>query len=105
MFKVNHKAATTALAAVATVATVAAVDVMAGTSASIFQGVLDLVTEWMTGQLGAIVASVFVLVGIVSGIARQSIMAFAIGIGGGVGLFYSPAIITGIVSATLPTLL
>jgi conjugal transfer pilus assembly protein TraA len=41
------------------------------------------------------------LVGIVGGIARQSIMAFAMGIGGGVGLYNSPTVVEAIMTATL----
>jgi conjugal transfer pilus assembly protein TraA len=41
------------------------------------------------------------LVGIVGGIARQSLMAFAMGIGGGMGLYNSPTVVESIMSATL----
>ncbi|EBD3296964.1 conjugal transfer protein TraA, partial [Salmonella enterica] len=35
------------------------------------------------------------------GIARQSLMAFAMGIGGGMGLYNSPTVVESIMSATL----
>ncbi len=44
-----------------------------------------------------------ILVGIVGGIARQSLMAFAMGIGGGVGLYNSPTVVESIMTATLET--
>jgi len=56
----------------------------------------------MQGTLGRVVAGAMVLVGIVGGVVRQSIMAFATGIGGGVGLYNTPKIIESIMSATLP---
>ena len=43
-----------------------------------------------------------VLVGIVGGIARQSLMAFALGIGGGMGLYNTPTVVESVMSATLP---
>jgi len=52
--------------------------------------------------LGRIVAGAMVLVGIVGGIARQSLMAFALGIGGGMGLYNTPTVVESVMSATLP---
>ncbi|WP_072649271.1 TraA family conjugative transfer protein [Escherichia coli] len=40
-------------------------------------------------------------VGVVGGIARQILMAFATGIGGGMGLYNSPTVVESIMSATL----
>ena len=42
-----------------------------------------------------------ILVGIVAGVARQSISAFAVGIGGGIGLYNTPTVIESVLSATL----
>jgi conjugal transfer pilus assembly protein TraA len=72
-----------------------------------FDEVWTTLREWTTGTLGKIVAGAMILVGIIAGIARQSLMAFAIGIAGGMGLNYAPDIIENIMSATLekaPTL-
>lgn len=66
-----------------------------------FDNVWTTLQEWTTGTLGKIVAGSMILVGIIAGIARQSLMAFAIGIAGGMGLNYSPEIIDTIMSATL----
>ena len=65
---------------------------------------LDIWTDlsgWISGTLGKIIAGAMILVGIIGGIARQSLMAFAIGIGGGMGLFNAPTIIENIVTSTL----
>ena len=76
--------------------------VMAGTGGTEFDPVWTLVTDWTQGALGRIISGAIVLIGIVGGIARQSLMSFAVGIGGGVGLFYAPTIIDAVVTGTLP---
>lgn len=62
----------------------------------------DTLKDWTQGTLGRIVAGAMVLVGIVGGIARQSLMAFALGIGGGMGLYNTPTVVESVMSATLP---
>ncbi|ENM3854537.1 hypothetical protein DDO00_003234, partial [Vibrio cholerae] len=64
--------------------------------------VWDTLKDWTQGTLGRIVAGAMVLVGIVGGIARQSLMAFALGIGGGMGLYNTPTVVESVMSATLP---
>ncbi len=76
----------------------------AGTGGSAFTDVWDTLKDWTQGTLGRIVAGAMVLVGIVGGIARQSLMAFALGIGGGMGLYNTPTVVESVMSATLPTL-
>ena len=73
----------------------------AGVGGAAFDEVWDTLVDWTQGTLGKIVAGAMVLVGIVSGVARQSLMAFAIGIGGGMGLYYTPDVIETVVGATL----
>ncbi|WP_425516850.1 TraA family conjugative transfer protein [Photorhabdus caribbeanensis] len=73
----------------------------AGTGGTAFDDVWTTLKDWTQGTLGRIVAGAMILVGIVAGIARQSLMAFAIGIGGGMGLYNSPTIVESIMSATL----
>lgn len=82
---------------------VLAIDTVAGTggASSSFDDILTWLTEVIQGTLGAVVCSAMILVGIIAGIARQSLMAFAIGIGGGVGLYNTPDIINGIFTATI----
>lgn len=67
-----------------------------------FTDVWDTLKDWTQGTLGRIVAGAMVLVGIVGGIARQSLMAFALGIGGGMGLYNTPTVVESVMSATLP---
>jgi len=58
-------------------------------------------TEWAQGNVGKTVSLGMILVGIVGGIARQSLMSFATGIGGGLGLYNAPTIIDTVFNATL----
>lgn len=73
----------------------------AGTGGSEFDSIWDTVKDWTQGTLGRVISVVMVLVGIIGGIARQSIIAFAIGVGGGIGLYNTPIIIESIVTATV----
>ena len=45
-----------------------------------------------------------VVVGIIAGIARQSLMAFVVGIGSGMGLSFAPNILNNIFGAALPVM-
>ena len=74
----------------------------AGTSSTEFDAVYTTLVNWAQGSLGKVAALSMILVGIVAGVVRQSLMAFVVGIAGGLGLYTAPTIIDGIVSATLP---
>ncbi len=74
---------------------------LAGTGGDSFDTIWVTLTDWMQGTLGRVVAGSMVLVGIVAGIVRQSIMSFATGVGGGVGLYNTPTIIESIMTATI----
>lgn len=63
--------------------------------------VYSSLTDWATGNVGKVIALGMILVGIVAGIANQSLMAFAVGIGGGLGLYNAPTIIDTVFNATL----
>jgi conjugal transfer pilus assembly protein TraA len=76
--------------------------VLAGAGGAEFQGAYDMLTGWMTGILGRIIAIAFIVVGLVAGVMRQSIMGFVVGISAGLGVFVAPDIIDNIVTATLP---
>ncbi len=90
------------LIALVAIAAVSAPDVaMAGGGGTEFDEVWTTIKDWTQGTLGRIIAGALILVGIVGGIARQSLMAFAIGIGGGMGLYNSPVIVESIMGATL----
>lgn len=80
---------------------VAAPDVLAGAGGSEFDDVWTQVKDWTQGTLGRIAAGGMVLVGIIGGISRQSLMPFATGVGGAMGLYNSPTVIESIMSATL----
>lgn len=75
---------------------------LAGTGGTEFDDIWLTLTDWIEGTLGRIISAAIVVVGIVSGIVRQSLMAFAVGIGGGMGLYNTPGIIEGIMTTTLP---
>ena len=55
---------------------------------------------WAQGSVGKTVTLACILVGVVIGVARQSLMAFAVGIFMGLGIYNSPNIIDTIFSAT-----
>lgn len=75
--------------------------VQAGTGGTAFDDVWTTLKDWTQGTLGRIVAGAMILVGVIGGIARQSLMAFAMGIGGGMGLYNTPTVVESIMSATL----
>ncbi|CAH2605797.1 conserved membrane protein of unknown function (plasmid) [Rhodovastum atsumiense] len=74
----------------------------AGTGGAEFSAMWTQLQGWVEGTLGRVVTVAMVIVGIAIGIARQSLMAFATGVGGGLGLYATPAIVTNIFVATLP---
>lgn len=74
---------------------------MAGTGGQEFDDVWMTLTDWMQGTLGRVVSGAMVLVGIVGGVIRQNVMAFATGVGGGIGLYNTPKVIEAIMSATI----
>ncbi len=76
----------------------------AGTGGDEFADVWDTLKEWIQGTLGRVVCGSMILVGIVAGVARQSISAFAVGIGGGIGLYNTPTVIESVLSATISSL-
>lgn len=73
----------------------------AGTGSTEFNAVYTLLTNWMQGSLGKLIASAFIIVGLIAGVLRNSLMGFAVGVAAGLGLFTAPGIINAIVTATL----
>lgn len=65
-----------------------------------FSAWVDEMTAWIKGSLGKGVSIAFILVGIIMGITRQSLMSFAIGIGAALGLNYTPDIVNTMFTAT-----
>lgn len=78
---------------------------LASTSTSVsdntFSSFTDQLTKWIEGSLGKGIAIAFVIVGIITGIARSSLMAIAIGMGAALGLSLTPTVIGNIFTATL----
>jgi len=58
-------------------------------------------TDWTQGSIGKVITLAMILVGIVAGVARQSLMAFAVGIAGGLGLYNAPGVVDMVFTATL----
>lgn len=66
-----------------------------------FDDIWQTIVGWTQGSLGRVIAGTMILVGIIGGIARQSLMAFAVGIAGGMGLTYAPNIINTVIGASI----
>lgn len=76
---------------------------MAGTGGSSeFGNIYTLLTGWLQGMLGRILAVTFMLVGLVSGVMRGSMMGLVLGIACGLGVYTAPTVIDNIVTAVLP---
>lgn len=73
----------------------------AGASGTEFASAYSLLTGWLQGELGRLIAIVFVAVGLVAGVFRGSLIGFVSGIAAGLGLFTAPTVIGAIVTATL----
>lgn len=78
-----------------------AVPAMASTANTDFDAVFTTLKDWVEGSLGRVLAIAMIVIGITMGVARQSILAFAIGIAAGLGLYTAPTIIESIVSVTI----
>jgi conjugal transfer pilus assembly protein TraA len=63
--------------------------------------VYTTLTTWTQGSIGKTTMLSFIIVGVVAGIARQSIMAFAVGIGAGLGTYNAPVIVDTVFTAVL----
>lgn len=77
-------------------------DVFASSGGGEFDEIWEKLKEWMQGTLGKVLALVAILVGVVMGIGRQNLMAFVIGPAIGIGLYYSPDLIDGLMAASVP---
>ena len=74
-------------------------DVYAGDGGQEFEDVWTTLKDWTQGTLGRIIAIAIVLVGVIIGVARQSLIAFAICIAGAMGLYQAPTIIEALLTA------
>lgn len=61
--------------------------------------------DWVGGSLGKVLAVACVVVGVVGGIARKSIMAIGTAIAGGVALGFTSAIVDNTITATTEKLI
>ena len=75
--------------------------VQAASSSGPLTDVYTTLTSWTQGNVGKTSALAMILVGVIAGIARQSLMAFAVGLGGGLGLYNAPTMIDTVFNATL----
>ena len=66
-----------------------------------FAAVETLLTNWMTGSYGKVAAIGALAVGLAISIVKQSLMFAAAGVGIAIAAITGPAIVTGIVTATL----
>ena len=66
-----------------------------------FAEVWTTLTEWTQGTLGRIIAIAMVLVGVVAGVTRNSIMGLVVGVAAGMGLYNAPDVIDAIMGATV----
>ncbi len=76
--------------------------VTSGDGADDFKDVYTRITAWTTGVMGKTISVGMVLIGIIMGMVRQSLVAFVIGIGAALGLNYTPTLIDNVFAATLP---
>ena len=77
-------------------------DSLAGTGGSTeFGSIYTMLTGWLQGTLGRIMAVTFVAVGLVGGVMRGSIMGFVVGIAAGLGVYTAPTVIDAIVTAVI----
>lgn len=72
----------------------------AGQGGDEFSGVWDTLVEWSQGTLGRIIAMAMILVGLVAGVVRQSIMGLVIGVAAGMGLYNASSVIEALMTAT-----
>lgn len=74
---------------------------MAGTGGTEFSSAYTLVTGWVQGELGRLLAISLLIVGVGMGIVKQSVMAAVPAIGAGLVVNVAPTIIGLLVTATI----
>lgn len=67
-----------------------------------FDDAWNRIVAWSTGTFGKMAAGGMVLIGVVAGMARQSLMPFATGAGAGLGLGIMPGIVDSMFTAGVP---
>lgn len=76
----------------------------AGSGGGELDPIWEMLVDFVDGSLGRIITLLIIIVGIGAGILTQSLGAFAIGLGAGIGLAFSPEIVEGLFGATLTAL-
>lgn len=97
--KVKRMAAAFAVALVALVLFALPEFAHAGNLGTEFDPIWDKLEGWVQGTLGRVIALIMIVVGITFGVRQQNIMAFVMGPAAGIGLYYSPTIITSLMGA------
>jgi conjugal transfer pilus assembly protein TraA len=90
----RHFAMLFAMALVASMLAVVPETAFAGSGGTELNSIWETIKGWTEGTLGRLVTLIFIIVGLIGGIAKQSLIAFAIGLGGGIGLYNAPEIFT-----------
>lgn len=66
-----------------------------------FQNVFQFFIDNINGSLGRVIVISMIIVGIVAGIVNQSLIAFAVGVGGGIGLINLDSVLTELMASTV----
>ena len=74
---------------------------MAGTGGAEFNAAYTTLTNWLSGDLGRLIAAGLLIVGLAMGIVRQSIVAAVPAIGAALVVNVAPTIIGAVVTATI----
>jgi conjugal transfer pilus assembly protein TraA len=93
--------AATAVIATLIVALICPALSFAGTGGTEFNSAYTTLTSWLQGDLGRLIAAALLVVGLVMGVVRQSIMAAVPAIACGLVATVAPTIIGAVVTAAL----
>jgi conjugal transfer pilus assembly protein TraA len=74
---------------------------VAGTGGTEFNSAYTTITSWLQGDLGRLIAAALLVVGLVAGVVRQSIMAAVPAIACGLVATVAPTIIGAVVTAVI----
>lgn len=98
----GHRMLIGALVAVLAIACLALPEVsLAGTGGTEFNPAYTTITDWLQGDLGRLIAASLLVVGLVMGVVRQSIMAAVPAIACGLVATVAPTIIGAVVTAVI----
>lgn len=67
----------------------------AGTNSADFDTIVTLITEWLEGSLGKVLALASLAVGLAIGVSQQSIMAVLVGVAMALAVSFGPSVLTG----------